>query len=177
MFIYKACGAVLAVLCLVLGILALVLSGRKPIVVVTSNDDHIYLQGEKKSIDISESDIRRFIEKYVKLYYEWPVLEPDKITQKLAPFVTDGFKSRALEFLKERKEKDFGGKSIRQDVSGLSVNVTKDSTIAIFDVVLRVDGIPLVVPTQMAFQLNKGAATEWNPIGLYVNSATVHEGK
>ena len=62
-------------------------------------------------------------------------------------------------------------------MAGISVQVTKESTIAIFDVVLRVDDIPLIVPTQVALQLVKGVPTEWNPMGLYVNNITIHEGR
>jgi hypothetical protein len=82
-----------------------------------------------------------------------------------------------LSNLKLRKEKEFFGKKIQQAVAGISVQVTKESTIAVFDVVLRVNNIPLIVPTQVALYLVKGVPTEWNPMGLYVNNITTHEGR
>ncbi|MBX9765897.1 MAG: hypothetical protein K2X47_01380 [Bdellovibrionales bacterium] len=177
LFIYKAAGAALAALCFVLGVVCLVLANQDPIVVVASERDHIFLMGQRKDVDIQERDVSRFIERYVRLYYEWPTLEPDKVISHLAPFITNEFRSSALDFLKVRKQRDFGGKAIRQDITGMKVEITKNSTVAIFDVILRVDGIPLVVPTQMSFQLVQGTATESNPLGLYVNGTTVHEGK
>jgi hypothetical protein len=175
--VYKAAGASLAGLCLILGILAVVLADRKPVVAVMNDSDYVYVMGHRADVPLSEASIKRFIERYVKLAYEWDVLNPEKITQNISPLVTDDFRANQLSFLKTRKEKDFAGKTIRQDVSGLNVQVTKESTIAIFDVVLRVDGIPLIVPTQVSFLLTKGNQTEWNPIGLYINGETLHEGK
>jgi hypothetical protein len=177
LFIYKLIGAVLACFCVLLVILCFVLSSRNPIVAVATDNDYFYFSGKKSAVDLNESNIKRFIEKYVRGFYEWKTLEPEKIAQEIAPLVTDGFKDKALFSLKEKKEKVFTGKTLRQDVSGLSVEVTKDSTTAVFDVILKVDGIPLVVPTQILFQLVKGGVNDWNPLGLYVNGTTVHEGK
>jgi len=177
LFIYKAAGASLAALCLMLGILAIVLAGRKPIVAVVSEGDSLYLFGHRADVPLNEANIKRFVERYVKLAYEWEVLNPEKITQDISPLVTDDFRVNKLAFLKNRKEKDFAGKTIAQDVSGLKVQVTKESTIAVFDVVLRVEGIPLIVPTQVSFQLTRGNQTQWNPVGLYINGETLHEGK
>lgn len=170
-------GAALALVCLVLAVLAIMLVNRKPIVVLITESDRLYLMGKPAMANLTEGNIRSFTEQFVKSYYEWNALEPEKIAQGVTPWVTDGFRAKALSLLKDRKEKEFAGKAIRQNVSSLSVEVTKDSTIALFDVVLRVDGIPLIVPTQVSLQLVKGSPTEWNPMGLYINGATVHEGK
>ena len=177
LFIYKAAGATLAVLCLFLGILAIVLANRSPIVAVATENDYLFFQSRRSKLDLNEANIKRFIERYVKLYYEWEVLEPEKIAQNIGPLVTDGFRAKAYELLKLRRDKEFVGKTLRQNVSGISIQVTKEDTIAVFDVVMRVEGIPLIVPTQLAFQLVKGNQTEWNPLGLYINGATMHEGK
>ncbi len=177
LFIYKAAGAGLAIVCLMLVCLALVLSSRKPIVALNTGEEVLYFPGQKMNVDLNEAAIERFIKRYVKMAYEWEVLDPDKITRQLAPLVTDGFREKEFLLLRQRKEKEFVGKTVRQNVSGLTVQVTKDSTIALFDVVLRVDGIPLIVPTQISFELVRGPTTEWNPIGLYINGETLHEGK
>jgi hypothetical protein len=177
LFIYKAGGAALAGLCFVLGILAIILASRKPIVAVATDTDYVYLFGHRGDVPLNETNIKRFIEHYIKLAYQWDVLNPDKITKDIAPLVTEDFRTNLLIFLKNRKDKDFVGKTIKQDVSGLLIQVSKDSTIASFDVILRIEGIPLIVPTQVSFQLTKGSQTEWNPLGLYINGETLHEGK
>ncbi len=177
LFIYKAAGAALTVVCVLLTCLCMMMASRKPIVAMATGDDYFYFQGHRANVELNETGIKRFIEKYVKLSYQWSTLEPEKITQEIAPLVTDGFKAKEFSLLKQRKEKQFLGKAIRQDVSGLSIQVTKDATVAIFDVVLHVDGIPLIVPTQVSFELARGSTTEWNPLGLYINGETLHEGK
>ncbi len=177
LFIYKAVGVAIAVLCLILGAVCIILSNKSPVVVLASENEFFYFQGRHSQVDLNEGDIKRFVEKFVTRYYNWRELNPEQIIKNIGPLATDGFKDNTLANMKLRKEKEFLGKKVQQSVAGISVQITKESTIAIFDVVLRVEGIPLIVPTQVAFQLVKGAQTEWNPMGLYVNSLTMHEGK
>ena len=177
LFIYKAVGVAIAVLCLILGVVCIILSNKSPVVILASENEFFYFQGRHSQVELNESDIKRFVEKFVTKYYNWSELSPEQIIKNIDPLATDGFKENTFANMKLRKEKEFLGKKIQQSVAGISVQITKESTIAVFDVVLRVEGIPLIVPTQVAFQLVKGAQTEWNPMGLYVNSLTMHEGK
>ncbi|MEK6774182.1 MAG: hypothetical protein AABY64_09590 [Bdellovibrionota bacterium] len=177
LFIYKAVGVAITGLCLLLGVVCIFLANKSPVVILASENDYLYFQGHNSQVALTEIDIKRFVEKFVTRYYNWSELNPDLIIKNIEPLATDGFKINTLANLKFRKEKEFLGKKIQQSVAGISVQITKESTVAIFDVVLRVEGIPLIVTTQVAFQLVKGAQTEWNPMGLYVNSLTMHEGK
>jgi hypothetical protein len=177
LYIYKAVGAALALVCVLLTGLCMILANNNPVVAVVNDGDYLMLQGRRKSVDLNEANISRFVEQYVRTSREWKTLEPEKIAQSVAPFVTDGFRSKVLEVLRLKKTKEFADKEVRQDVSGLSVKVTNDKTVAVFDVVLRVNGIPLIVPTQIGFDLARGPSTQVNPLGLYVNGETLHEGK
>lgn len=177
LYIYKFIGIGLIILCLVLGGAYIKLVNQSPIVVVAKDNDLSYYQGRFLKVSLNEGNIKHFVEKFIDRYYNWSDLNPEVIFKNTEPFITDGLKESTLANLKIRKEKDFFGKKLQQSVAGLSVQVTKESTIAIFDVVLRVDNIPLVVPTQVSLQLVKGIQTEWNPMGLYVNSITIHEGR
>ncbi len=177
LFIYKAVGVAVAGLCLILGVVCIFLANKSPVVILASENEYLYFQGRHSQVNLTETDIKRFVERFVTKYYNWHELNPDLIIKNIEPLATDGFKENTLANLKQRKEKEFLGKKIQQSVAGVSVQITKESTIAVFDVVLRVEGLPLIVPTQVAFQLIKGAQTEWNPMGLYVNSLNMHEGK
>ena len=177
LFIYKAVGITIAILCLILGGVCISLANKSPVVILSDENDFFYFPGKHSQVELTETDIKRFVERFVKKYYEWNDMNPEVIIKSIEPLATDGFKEQVLAQLKFRKEKEFLGKKIQQSVSGISVQVTKESTIAVFDVVLRVEGIPLIVPTQASFQLVKGPQTEWNPMGLYVNSINMHEGK
>jgi hypothetical protein len=175
--IYKGIGIAITILCLVLGITCITLANKNPIVVLASGNEFSYFQGRHSQVALNENNIKHFVEKFVTKYYNWNDLNPVLIYKNIEPLITDGLKENMLANLKIRKEKEFLGKKLQQAVTGISVQVTKESTIAIFDVVLRVDNIPLIVPTQVALQLVKGEQTEWNPVGLYVNNITTHEGR
>ena len=177
LYLYKGIGIAVTALCLVLGFACITLANKNPIVIVADNNEFSYYQGRHTQVELNENNIKHFVEKFVTKYYNWNELNPEEIFKNIEPFITDGLKENTLTNFKTRKEKEFFGKKIKQEVAGISVQVTKESTIAIFDVVLRVDDIPLIVPTQVALQLVKGVPTEWNPMGLYVNNITIHEGR
>lgn len=177
LFMYKAVSAALVGLCLILGVVCIMQTTKSPVVILASEQESFYFQGKKGQVDLKESDIQKFVERFVTRYYNWSELHPEKIIQSIGPLATEGFKENTFANLKLRREKDFVGKKIQQSVAGVTVQITKESTIASFDVILRIDGIPLIVPTQVAFTLVKGNQTEWNPMGLYVNTLTTHEGK
>lgn len=177
LFIYKAGGVALVIVCLILGGICISLANKSPVVILSSENDFFYFQGRHADVALTETDIKRFVERFVTRFYNWQELEPEKIIKNVGPLATDGFKENTFLNMKARKEREFVGKKIQQSVAGVSVQVTKEATIAIFDVVLRVDGIPLVVPTQVSLQLVKGEQTEWNPMGLYVNALIQHDGK
>jgi hypothetical protein len=177
LYIYKGIGIAVTILCLVLGFTCITLANKNPIVIVANDNEFSYYLGRHTQVELNENNIKHFVEKFVTKYYNWNELNPEAIFKNIEPFITDGLKENTLSNLKTRKEKEFFGKKIKQAVAGISVQVTKESTIAIFDVVLRVDDIPLIVPTQVALQLVKGVPTEWNPMGIYVNNITIHEGR
>jgi hypothetical protein len=146
-------------------------------VILAGENESSYFQGRYIQTELKEKDIKHFVEKFVTKYYVWDDLNPELIIKDIEPLITDGLKETILTDLKFRKEKAFFGKKIQQSVAGVSVKVTMGETIVIFDVVMRVEGIPLIVSNQVALQMVKGIQTEWNPMGLYVNSITTHEGR
>jgi len=175
--IYKGIGIAVTILCIVLTYACIKLATKDPIVIRANGNELTYYQGHHVPVKVTENEIRTFVERFIMKYYNWGELKPELIYQNIGPLITEGVKENTLIFLKNRKEKEFFGKKIQQAVAGISVEIRKESAIAIFDIVLRVDNVPLVVPTQVELQLIEGDSTEWNPIGLYVNNITVHEGK
>ncbi len=177
LFLYKVGGAAVAGLCALLVILCLTLSNRNPIVAIQQGADYTFVQGTRRPVPLGEDNIKRFVEEYVGLAYQWDTLDPNHIGEDIAPLVTDNFRAQEIAELSQEKDKDFMGKKVKQSVAGLGIQITKDSTVATFDVVLRVDNVPLVVPTQVSFQLVQGDRTQWNPLGLYVAGEIVYQGK
>jgi hypothetical protein len=177
LYIYKGIGIGLLIVVILLTVTCINLINKNPIVILAGENESTYFQGRYTKQKTTEADLKLFAEKFVTRYYEWNELEPEQIIKNVAPLITDDLKETMLSQLKQRKEKDFLGKKIKQSVAGISVQVTKGEVITTFDIVLRVEGIPLIVPTQLTLLLAKGVKTEWNPMGLYVNTVSVREGK
>lgn len=177
LYVYKGIGVGLLTVVILLTITCITLVNKNPIVILASENESSYFQGRYTKQKTSEADLKRFAEKFVTKYYEWNELNPEQIVKNIEPLITDDLKETMLTQLKQRKEKDFLGKKIKQSVAGISVRVTKDEIITTFDIVMRVEGIPLIVPTQLTLLLAKGVKTEWNPMGLYVNTVSTREGK
>ena len=53
--------------------------------------------------------------------------------------------------------------------------VTEEKAQVTFDRIIRVEGVPVLAPMELEFELIKGKATRWNPQGLYINGITQKE--
>ncbi|MGE3263167.1 MAG: hypothetical protein AB7K68_15410 [Bacteriovoracia bacterium] len=165
-------GGVVAVLIVVI----LVMAFQSPLVVVVDAGAKRYVRSERKADEITEKDVENFVRDFLGQMFTWPKLVPETILQQVAPLATSGLLDRIKGALVQRSEKDFKGKTLSQDVANVRVSVTEKNVIASFDKVLRIDGVPLVIPTELAFSIVRGSSNRWNPMGLYVNGLVEHEG-
>jgi len=170
------CFSLLA-LCLLLCFLCFYLQDKTPTVVKDSAGELHYLIGSKKKTPIQKENIERFINKFIELRYEWDgELDVDKVSKNIAPFVTEGFRKKTVRYLSKLKSKDFKGKKIDQGHTSPKTTVTESSTTSTFDRVLRINNVPIPIPTQISFNLVRGKISYWNRLGLYINGITIHEG-
>lgn len=165
-------GGVAAVLIVVI----LVMAFQSPLVVVVDAGAKRYVRSERRADEITEKDVENFVRDFLGQMFTWPKLVPETILQQVAPLATSGLLDRIKGALVQRSEKDFKGKTLSQDVANVRVSVTEKNVIASFDKVLRIDGVPLVIPTELSFSIVRGSSTRWNPMGLYVNGLVEHEG-
>lgn len=166
-------GGVVAVL---IGVIV-VMSFQSPLVILMSGHDKRYHQTERKKDSITEKDVENFVRDFLDQLFTWDQLTPEVILRQVSPLVTSGLLERIRQELIQKTEKDFKGKTLSQDIVGVKVNVTPKEVIASFDKVLRINGVSLVIPTQMAFNIVGGGSTRWNPMGLYVNGLVEREGR
>ena len=153
------------------------LHDKTPIVVLDVNGEHYYHVGSKKSVVVQKGNIKRFINRYIEFRYEWGgKLDIEKISKNISPLVTEGFRKKVTQKLKNLENKELKGKSIDQGHTKPKVEISNTSTIASFDRVLRINGVSLPISTQVLFHLVRGKVTEWNKLGLYINGVTIHEG-
>ena len=149
---------------------------RAPLVIAGCSETQIYEIAHRKNVTIDEAAIEEFLKKFLHLLYDWKDFNPGDVVKSIGPFATDGLVDKIKAQLTERRDKDFKNKVISQGITNLEFNFSKDQVVASFDKVLRVNGIPLVIPSEIAFNLVKKSSTKWNPIGLYINGMIEHEG-
>lgn len=161
---------------LLVGVIVFI-SFQSPLVILASGHEKRYYQTERKQDSITEKDVENFIRGFLDQLFTWDQLAPEVILKQVSPLVTSGLLERIRQELIQKTEKDFKGKSLSQDIVGVKIRVTPKEVIASFDKVLKINGVSLVIPTQMAFNIIGGGSTRWNPMGLYVNGLVEHEGR
>lgn len=169
--VYKIAGLSIAGLCALL-VVALVMVSFKPPLVVVQNQNEIEQYrsvGKFKSVEINEETIEKVVRKFIHFRYEWNDLDSDRISKNLAPITTSGLNKKLKKIIEELKIKNFKGKAVSQTVTDIKVSVTKEKVIARFDKILKIEGLPLPVPTLIHLQILPDSITHWNPEGLYVN--------
>ena len=148
-----------------------------PIVVVKEGDRQQYFTGRKTSLPISEEAVEGFVEGFLRARYEWNTLDPKEKQKSLSPVVTDGLQEKLFKLLTHLKDKEFQGQETSQAIVNVKINVTKDKVVASFDKLLRIEGVPIPVPTTVSLNIIRGTPNVWNPIGLLVNGIIEHQSK
>lgn len=160
----------------VLIVVIVVMSFQSPLVVLMDGQEKHYRQTERKSDSITEKDVEKFVREFLEQLFSWDHLAPEVIVRQVSPLVTSGLLDRIRLELSQKVERDFKGKTLSQEIVSVNVKVTPKEVIASFDKVLKINGISIVIPSQMAFNVIRGGSTRWNPMGLYVNGIIEHEG-
>ena len=146
-----------------------------PVVVFKEGQQEQYFKGKRAQLPMSEQVVGNFVKDFLKIRYQWKELNPEGKKKSLAPFVTDGFNKKLFQLLTHLKEKEFEGKKTSQVIVNLEVEITKKKVLARFDKVLRIAGIPIVVPSTLSLNVIRGTPNRWNPTGLLVNGV-IEEG-
>ncbi len=126
---------------------------------------------------ISEEAVEEFVKKFLHIRYEWDKLNPQAKRQSLSPIVTSALQQKLFKLLTHLKNKEFQGKETSQAIVNVEVSVTKEKVVASFDKLLRLEGVPIPVPTTLSLHIIQGTPNIWNPIGLLVNGVIEHQEK
>ena len=145
--------------------------------VIREGERQQYHAGRRANLPISEAAVEEFVRKFLHIRYEWDKLDPRAKQKSLSPIVTDGLQKKLLKLLTHLKDKEFQGKETSQAIVNVVVSVTKEKVVASFDKLLRVEGVPIPVPTTLSLHIIKGTPNIWNPIGLLVNGVIEHQEK
>ena len=148
-----------------------------PIVVIKDGEQQQYLVGQRESLPISEEAVEEFVRKFLKIRYEWDNLDPQAKQKSLSPITTSGLQQKLFKLLTYLKNNEFQGKETSQAIVNIKVSVTKEKVVANFDKLLRLEGVPIPVPTTVSLHIIKGIPNIWNPIGLLINGVIEHQVK
>ena len=150
---------------------------RGPIVVREQLGRKEFYEGHPEPLRLTDEDVKSVIEQWIRLRYDWSELDPEEIARSIGPLSTEGLQAKIRELLSKQKAHSPPEQRLAEAVSGIEVSLGEHDAEASFDLILRVNGIPLVVPMQVSFQVEKGTPTRWNPTGLWVNGVVEQEQK
>jgi hypothetical protein len=140
---------------------------RDPIVVVRTGSAQEFYATARSEVSVDKKDIDNFIREYLKALYVWESFDPDTLASQIKPYSEEALVPKVLA-TQTQKFGRIGDKKISQDISFVKVTVLETKVTCSFLRILKVEGIPLVVPTQLSFALIQGSRTTANPMGVYV---------
>lgn len=146
-----------------------------PLVVERKDSVFIPLAVQSESISATKESVAELVSLFVSLRYEWPNFNPEQIIKNIEPLTTEGLRSKLLLEFGKKSHQNKEGSSIEQVVARVRPDVSEKAVLATFDRILRVNGVPIAVPTEISLSLVEGPKTAVNPIGLYINGVIEHD--
>ena len=165
---HKLINLGLIVVCVLQILVIWVMYFNDPIVVIQNGEDQQYFLGQRVNIPISEETVKIFVRDFLKIRYEWKEFDPESMSKSLSPIATKSLNNKLFDLL-TMEEKEFRGKKTSQAITNIVVNVSQDEVVASFDKLLRIESIPVPIPTTVSLNIVRGSSNVWNPIGLFVN--------
>ncbi len=159
-----------------------------PVVIMEKDGEKLSFQGVRREVDITEKEIKKLVERFIRRRYEWDKFSIDNIISNLSPILSSGLKAKiADDLVKEEKASIY--QAFSQYVGKINVIIDeKHNIVGTFDKILRIqnkistssgdlpiDKIPLLSEAQVMVKVVKGSETEDNPLGLYINSVVNYE--
>ncbi|OQW48800.1 MAG: hypothetical protein A4S09_13460 [Proteobacteria bacterium SG_bin7] len=149
---------------------------RDPIVIVKTEQGPEYYVGERKKIEIGKTEIERFTKGFISALYVWNNFESEALKKEISIFVEDELLEKIMAAQIQRYVKELKGKKMSQAITSVVVDVLSDKVLARFDRLLKIDGVPIVIPTELTLSMIQGTQTRINPMGIYISGILEHEG-
>ena len=165
---HKLINLSLILICILQVLVIFVMYFNDPIVVIQNGENQRYLSGQRVNIPISEETVKIFVKDFLKIRYEWKEFDPKSMSKSLSPIATKSLNNKLFDLL-TMEEKEFRGKKTSQAITNISVSVSQDEVVASFDKLLKIEGIPIPIPTTVSLNIVRGSSNAWNPVGLFVN--------
>ena len=170
--VYKLLALGLGSICTLMLVAFLVQQFQNPIVVVARAHEVEFYPSERKSAPLERAEVESFTKDFLVGLYVWSEFSADKITHAIAPFTEDGLAPKVIGVQSQKYLKELSGKHLAQSLAFVQVSVLTDRVVARFDRILKIEGIPLVIPTEVTLSMIQGEPTKFNPMGIYVGGIT-----
>lgn len=178
--LYKIVAAGVIAVAVLMALLSFYYATANPVVITERCDSKTFYEGRRQNIQLTDEDVKSFIENWIALRYSWVEFDPNQIIRAIGPVTTNGLQEKLKDQLQKKVvEAAKSGKSqkIEQSVINIKVTLSEKDAVAAFDQIIRINGIPIIVPSEVAFQIIQDGPTKWNPLGLYVNGVLEREEK
>lgn len=148
------------------------LFNRDSLVIALAESDRLYFIGERKNLNVNESDVEETAKRFVLERYQWKMYNIEALVRNVSPYITYGLlKEVTRQF--EKSKKFMEKNSISQDVVIQSVNFNGEHVEVKMDRVVSVGKrVKAVQPLTVHIEVIKGIPNKWNLRGLYVNAIT-----
>ncbi len=173
---YQRLSFALSGVAAVLLIFAIAATFRDPIVVVKSDATQEFYPSERLFAPIGKSDVEGFSRRFLAALYVWSGFSGEKIAKEITPFAESGLVTKVVDSQVQKYGREFKDKKLSQAITFLSIEVLDDRVVCRFDRVLKIENIPLVIPTEVTLSMLKGSQTALNPMGIYISGITEREG-
>ena len=162
------------VVALIIAIVAVSL--RPPLVVVDKLGHHDFYPASHENVQLTPEDIATFSKGFLDALYVWSDFAAGTLRSSVSPFVDADLLEKIVDAQSSRYSKELKGKKLEEALTFVKVDVLSDRVVCHMDRVLKINGLPLVIPTELSLSMIQGAKTRINPMGIYIVGITEHEG-
>lgn len=166
--LYKLISLTACVFATSMGIALIVSHFKNPFVVVAKNHDVEFYPTQSIAVPLEKAEVVQFTKQFLVSLYVWNEFNAEKIARSISPFTEGVLADKVIGTQSQKYLKELGGKHLAQSLAFVDVSVLDDRVICKFDRILKIEGIPLVIPTEVTLALTQGDQTVFNPMGIYV---------
>lgn len=173
---YKLTSACLGVIVFMLVGALLISYFRDPVVVVKTDSELEFYPSQRTRAPIGENEVKKFTKEFIASLYVWSNFNVEDLKKEVSVYVEDELLGKLMAAQVQRYVKELKNKKMSQSVTSIEVEVLKDKVVARFDRLLKIEGVPIVIPTELTLSMIQGSSTRVNPMGVYISGMIEHEG-
>ncbi len=146
------------------------LMNQKNLVIALTESESLYFIGERKEVELQESDLKKAAKRFVLERYQWKSYNMENIMRNISPYASYSLLKKVLQQIKDSKE-FIKKNSISQDVVIQNIEA-KDGYVHVeIDRVISLGKrVKSVQPLKIHLELMRDKPNKWNPKGIYISA-------